>query len=486
MPPDRTRQRPSPGQLTGARAGGGRGARFGLWLPPEPESPASAVFPWSFLAILTFLACMAMYAWLWIGGGAQVGAALFFIPILVAVTAPIIIRAARTERHFDLGGLLALGLLLRFAASYYRFDNAVDARTYNLFGTRLAESFRAFDFGADTGAAVPGSGSMRYISGLVHVLSNSDEFGAFLIFTWLAFLGCFLLYRAFVTAVPDGNRYRYACLLFFWPSVVLWPSSIGKEAVMLFSLGLAALGAARLFTRRPGGYTLSFLGVLLTYLVRPHVAMIMLVAFGFALVVGRGHPRPTRALTPASITKLAAIVLLLVATSVVATRTANYLGIENLQPTSTEEAFQETQEKTAKGGSEFSPVDATNPIGYPQAAVTILFRPFPFEASASDQLATSLEALGLALLIIVSSRRLLSVPWRSRVQPYVALSLAFVLMFFFVFAVISNFGILARERTMMLPFAFVLLAVTALPPSSAVRSSVASGRRSVGSGQARQ
>jgi hypothetical protein len=440
------------------------------------------VSTWSFVAILAFLACMAMYAWFWIGGGSPVGSALLFIPILFALTTPIFVRAARTERHFDLAGLLALGLLLRFIAAYYRYDHAVDARTYNVWGTRLAQSFRELNFAPDTGANVPGSGSMRYISGLVHAVCNSDEMAVFLIFTWLAFLGCYFLYQAFVITVPDGDRYRYACLLFFWPSVVLWPSTIGKEAVILFSIGLAALGAARLFTRRPGGYTLAFLGVLITYLVRPHVAMILLVALGFALVVGRGAPRPTRSLTPSSIAKAGAIVLLLLGGSVVATRTARFLGVESLQPSATEEAFSETQQRTERGGSEFSPADATNPIGYPQAAVTILFRPFPFETHTAEQLATALEALVLALLVLASWRRLLSVPWRLRAQPYVAFSLAFVLMFFFVFAVISNFGILARERTMMLPFAFALLSVTALSTDSVVRKARTPVRRTVRAG----
>jgi hypothetical protein len=454
-------------------------ARPDLSLPPEPDTATASVFPWSFIAVLGFLACMGMYAWFWVEAGTPIGAGLVFIPILVALTAPILVHAARTERRFDLAGLLAVGLLVRFAASYSRFDNAVDARTYNVWGTRLAESFRDLNFAPDTGASVPGTGSMRYISGLVHVLSGSDELGAFLILTWFAFLGCYLLYRAFVIAVPDGDRSRYACLVFLWPSLVFWPSSIGKESVMLFSLGLAALGAARLFTRQTGGYTLAFLGVLITYLVRPHVAVVMLVALGVALVVGRGRPRPTGALTPGSIAKIVAIVLLLAAMSVVASRTANFLGIDNLQPRSAQEAIQETRQRTGRGGSEFSPADAANPIGYPQAAVTILFRPFPFEIETTEQVLTALEALALGLLTVVSWRRLISVPWRLRVQGYVTLSLAFVLTFFFVFAAISNFGILARERTMMLPFGFVLLSVAALSPSSTLRSPMNRPRQSV-------
>jgi hypothetical protein len=265
-------------------------------------------------------------------------------------------------------------------------------------------------------------------------------------------------------------------LLFFWPSIVFWPSSIGKESVMLFSLGLAALGAARFFTRRPGGITLAFVGILITYLVRPHVALIMLVALGFALIIGRGQSR-SHSLTPGSVAKGATIVLLLLGVSVIAGRTARFLGVESLQPSSTEEAFLETETNTKQGGSEFSAANAANPIGYPQAAVTILFRPFLFEAHSDEQIATALETLGLALLVVVSWRRLLSVPWRLRAQPYVALALAFVLVFFFVFAVISNFGILARERTMMLPFALALLSVPALSTNTLPSKSAIGARR---------
>src|SRR5262249_8435928 len=239
----------------------------------EPDSRFGGA--WTFGAILAFLVCMALYAWFWVAGDQPIGAAFLVIPILVALTTPIFLWA-RSERSFDLAGLIAVALLLRFMAAFYRYDTAVDARTYNVWGTRLAESFRQLNFTPDTGSDVPGTGAMRYISGLVHAVCNSDEMAALLIFAWIAFLGCYFLYRAFVTAVPDSDRYRYAALLFFWPSIVFWPSSIGKESVRLFSLGLAALGAARFFTRRPGGITLAFVGILITYLVLPHFSLITL------------------------------------------------------------------------------------------------------------------------------------------------------------------------------------------------------------------
>jgi hypothetical protein len=63
-----------------------------------------------------------------------------------------------------------------------------------------------------------------------------------------------------------------------------------------------------------------------------------------------------------------------------------------------------------------------------------------------------------------------------RAQPYVALAVAFVLVFFFVFAVISNFGLLARERVMVLPFVLALLSVPALSTNTRAKKPVTAKR----------
>ena len=66
------------------------------------------------------------------------------------------------------------------------------------------------------------------------------------------------------------------------------------------------------------------------------------------------------------------------------------------------------------------------------------------------------------VLAVVGWRRLLSIPKRIRPEPYVAMALAYVLMFIFAFGTIANFGILARERSQMMPYVFVLLSLTAV------------------------
>jgi hypothetical protein len=55
-----------------------------------------------------------------------------------------------------------------------------------------------------------------------------------------------------------------------------------------------------------------------------------------------------------------------------------------------------------------------------------------------------------------------------RSRPYVAFALTFVLVFVAAFGVISNFGILARQRTQVLPFVFVLLSLPAVGLTSEI------------------
>jgi hypothetical protein len=370
------------------------------------------------------------------------------------------VRASRSTDAFDLGGLLLFGLVLRFGLAYYRFEHAQDAFGYYANGIRLRAAYLRFDFSEPTGRPVPGTGGMRAISGVVQIFVNNDYFGAFLVLTWLAFIGCWLLYRAFAITVGDGDIRRYALLVMLWPAMAFWPSSLGKDAWMVFTIGLAAYGAARVYRRLGGGYTFMALGLLGASFVRPHLALLALVAFVVALLVGRRHDvRDT--ITPGFLAKMVGLVLVLVLGSVLVSRTQRLLDIEDFSSSSLDTATAEVTERTSEGDATFTPANPRSPIGFVEASVTVLFRPFPNEARGTEQLLSAAEGLFLVVLTVRSFRRLTTIPRRLRPQPYVTFALAYVLLWIMAFGVIGNFGILARQRTQMLPFYFVLLAVPA-------------------------
>jgi hypothetical protein len=119
------------------------------------------------------------------------------------------------------------------------------------------------------------------------------------------------------------------------------------------------------------------------------------------------------------------------------------------------------QLQTSQGGSQFRAANPNSPLGYGKAAITVLFRPFPTEVHGFDELVASTEALFLFGLVVMSWGRLRALPRRLRAEPYYLIALVYLLMFIYAFATIGNFGILARERTQLEPFVFVLLAAPA-------------------------
>jgi len=435
-------------------------ARFAATVPSTEIRPFSSGWATAGIALLAIaFGIFALGEWSWAAG---TGAGLVVAPICLALTFFVLRRPISDERSFDLGGLLLASLAFRLLASYPRFLSATDAHVYDSDGAVFADDFRKLVFtNIDVGnAPVPGTGVLRIIAGLVHVLTDSNFFGSTLVFGFLAFWGCWFFYRAFVTAIPDGDHRRYARFIFLWPSLLYWPTSIGKESWMVFTAGMVALGAARLLNRSRGGYVLIGSGMLLCALVRPHVALLLVVALAVAFFVGRRHDdRPQGQFSLAGLSKVIGIVMLIVAGSLLAPATASFLHVDDLSTNSITNAIENTQARTDQGNSAFSAVNPNSPLGYPAAVITVLFRPLPGEVSGISGLLSGLEGLALLAFVATSWRRIWTALRRLRSQPYLTFAVSFVAMFTYAFAALSNFGILSRERVQVLPFLFVLLAL---------------------------
>jgi hypothetical protein len=248
-------------------------------------------------------------------------------------------------------------------------------------------------------------------------------------------------------------------LIFLWPTMIYWPSSIGKEALMTLGVGVASYGAARLFRRLRGGVLLLGVGLWFTLMVRPHIALVAFIAVGIAYMFTR------RTGSSASVTagKAVAVFVLLFFGGVLIGRTADFLEVDSLGSDGIEEALDQTTFQTSQGDAEFSPLKAENPALLPGAIATVLLRPFPHESHNAESFFTSLEGFALLALIIASFGRLKQLPRALIREPYVAYSLAAMVLFCFLFSYVANFGILARQRTQVLPFLFVLIAFVPSP-----------------------
>lgn len=393
---------------------------------------------------------------------------LVVMPVLVLLAAPLA-AASRRGRSFDLGGLLMAALGARLAGSaarylvlYEGYGGVGDAVDYHRAGERVARQLRAFDLPANLD--LPGTDFIRLTTGVLYSVTGANQFVAFLSFTFLSFLGVYGFYRAFELAVPSGSHQRYAVLLFFWPSLVFWPSSLGKEAWMVFALGVTAAGAAGLLTGRRGGVPLATVGVLGVAMVRPHVALLVVASIIAGFVV-----QSTRSSTLRFPAKLASLAVLAIGAVVLVERAEAFLGIEELSFETVDATLDVVEGRTAQGGSSYDPVRVRGPLDVPAALGTVLFRPLPHEARGGAAVASALEGVLLAGLVLVSWRRLAAIPLVAHRLPYVVVAVMFVLMFAYAFAALGNFGILVRQRTQALPFLLVLLA---LSPVAARRSGV--------------
>jgi len=346
------------------------------------------------------------------------------------------------------------GSLMRMLLTTIFYSGVADATEYDAWGKWLAPQYRHLDFSGDIGA-VSGTGFMRGVTGFIYAFMGSSKPGAYMIFGWLAFIGAVLLWRAFKRTVPEGSHRRYAYLLFFLPSMIYWPSALGKDAFSLFCLGLISYGVARVMTR--GwilGLPIAAAGLLGVVYLRPHIALVTFV--GMVLAAALGKSRNPSARTPIARTLVFGI--LFVVGTIVIGQTQQFFGVSSLTQETVNATLANAEGRTLEAGSSFTPVSVTNnPANFPLAAATVLFRPFPFEVGNAQSLLTAGEGVFLMWLVWRSRRRLANLWHEMRYSPYVSYCMGIVLAFIYAFSAFSNFGILARQRIQVMPFFLVFL-----------------------------
>jgi hypothetical protein len=208
------------------------------------------------------------------------------------------------------------------------------------------------------------------------------------------------------------------------------------------------------------------LGLLGAAAVRPHFAGILAIALAVAYLIRRSSPS-LRQLTP--IVKVGtAIAVTLLAIYAIGQAQAFFVekgftvgrgGLGSVEGISS--VLSQTTTQTESGGSEFTVSGIDSPGGVLVSVGTVLFRPLPNEAGNVQTLLTALESSGLLVVSLVRFRWILAAIRSLRERPYVACMAAYTFGSILALSSIANFGILARERTLLLP---AYLALLAIPP----------------------
>jgi hypothetical protein len=444
-------------------------------LAARPRSPGAGIF----LALIAGVGALVAFV-LSMGRSYDVFGGVILAPVLFGIMAWLAFRAGDREKDRSLTNIILFGAALKLAGAVARYVVAfevyggqADAARYDRAAELLYRDYQQGNFHLlDSGGE--GTRFLEGVTGAVYALVGPTRLGAFFVFSFLGFLGLYGFYRGFRVGYPGGDHRRYAKLVFWLPSMFFWPSSIGKESWMIFTLGIACLGAGRLLARKPGGVIITALALWAGSLVRPHVALMLAVG----LAVAFPFRRAGRGSTFNPIAQLVGIAVLVIAVGALSGEVADFLKVDRLDQQTTQEVLDEAQRRTTQGGSGFQATRSRELADIPAAAVTVLFRPFPFEARNTQTLVTAIEAGFILVLFVASIRRLLRSPFEALRVPYLLLAATFSVAFIFAFSSFGNFGIIARERTQVYPLVLTFLAVP-LPEQARERREQATERPEV-------
>ncbi len=387
-----------------------------------------------------------------VNGNGSLFVALITAAFLFAVTIPIAKRVARSEDDPSIRRIVmwGLGVHLLFApisiyVVQHNYKGLTDYTKYLSQGALLARNFDSFHFtlsGTSLHSAI-GAGGVSVAAGVVFAIIGVNKVATFFVFGWLAFLGSIGFFRAYSVTFPEASHRRYALLIFFFPSSLFWTAGVSKESIMFLSLGVASYGAARLLTRKPGGILLLILGGLIGLYIRPQELLLLTVVVATATLFRRRGDRPLGAMRRIAVT-LAQFGMIVVAYMLTKQVRGPVFSLTTI----------------AKNNSVGSAVSySASPLAFPKDLYTVLLDPLPINAHSGGQHVAAIENTVLLILIVLGLRGLRRLPWAALARPYVMACFLYSAIFTYVFAALSNLGLIDRERVLVVPFVLVLLAI---------------------------
>lgn len=373
----------------------------------------------------------------------------------VAIAAALVVRS-NLSRQVKV--LVLAGLALRVVGSfayYWVFQSFYGGGDYVLYyerGLEYAARMNDFDFSMFVNADEWWGGRWWFTqfiffpAGMIIAVLGPHILSGFIIFSMLAFLGLIGFGIAFHRSFPEVPIQRYLFWIVLFPSLWFWSAALGKDALLLCGLGLAAWG----FVGRAGriNWLLLCLSMFLIFGVRPQVAALV----AFAMVLAQWASTAQRWTVNNTLQSIALLVGGLVAIHF----GMSAIGVGGIDAQGVSEYMAARSESAAHGQTN---LDATGTgwASVPMAIVNILFRPAPFESASPTILLASAELWGLWVLAFLRRRNIMSAlrQWRSHRL------LTFALVFIIVYSaalgmLIVNLGIIARQRIFLFPFIFLL------------------------------
>jgi hypothetical protein len=268
-------------------------------------------------------------------------------------------------------------------------------------------------------------------------------------FAYFGMIGSWLAYRGVAKYRNDSNP-----AIFYWfslfPSVAFWSSTLGKDPLCVFFLGAATYSvghwAATARKKHLFYYMLWALGLAT---IRPWWALIL----SLALIVTMTVRKSKKLGLVGSLAAVGVIALGVVSTTI-------HFGLTDVESTV---SFVDKYSRVASvGGSAQEVPEFTGltdlVLFLPKGMVTVMFRPFPWEANNAFALFASLENVFLFVLILVQLR---AIQWRLKWDDLSRWALVITVIWLLIYAVFGyqNLGTAIRYRAPVIQFLLMLVGV---------------------------
>lgn len=289
----------------------------------------------------------------------------------------------------------------------------------------------------------------QFINYITAILANIFGMGFLtcnIVVGFPGYLGLLLLAYLLIVHIPGPSdavtdrRMQY--LILFLPSLSYWTASLGKDGIAFMACCIA-LYACIDIGRRKGALILA---VVILYLVRPHAALCMLVAFLAAFLFSSDLTLLFR---------VAMLAVTAVAFALLWPYVIGYVGLGDGFTTDDVSAYIERMQGFGYVGGTGDIVITGMP--WPIRLFTYLFRPLVFDAKNLLQLLGSIENAVLLFLFVRKPRELAASFTMNNDLLLRFAAVYSVLMLVMLGNTTYNLGIAVRQKTMFLPALFVLL-----------------------------
>lgn len=375
---------------------------------------------------------------------------LALLLLLAAVVHALLIRWLSDGDHF-LAQVMLIGFLVKIAGVsalmatvVHVYDSVGDVFYYYFTAASIADKHALTGHWTILQPYWSTNFIVMLTSWMMYVIGKSFQ-SLMVVYALFSYWGQYLFYRSFCIGFPNQDRRTAALFMFFLPSVVFWTSTIGKDAIVFFCIGLCCYGFARMSQAHdPSALLIVLVSLGGVMLVRPHVAGMLAISMGGAYLVTRNSGGSLGVAV-----KCIGVPTLLLASVYFVNQASSFMELKDVGGTG---------KRLERAGQVNLQVEGTK-MGSSLtfrllAAPFLLFRPFPWEVRNPQMAICSIE--GFTLMIFFWKRRKAVLPTmqRCRESPFFLFSWIYLVEFSFLFAgAMTNFGLLARERDMLIPVA---------------------------------